>query len=157
MVNHDFQRNILLQADDFFEAYRRCSHGENPRKDEYGRMCFSVVNIPAIVNAAFSCELYFKSMINEQVRGHDLKELFEQLNVSKQEFIREQINNEFSKNKIFDFDLCLKHISNAFAEWRYIYEAPHTEGFYGCYINEFLMFFNLLLPLLKDLAHQKQR
>lgn len=154
MVNTCFSRDIIQQADDFFEAYRRCTHGENPRKDEYGRLCLSVVNIPAIVNAAFSCELYFKSIIGSKAKGHALRELFDQLDVDAQNYLREPINKEFAKNNLFDFDVCLDHISNAFVEWRYIYEESHTEGFYGCYINEFLMFFNLLLPLLKDLAHK---
>ena len=154
MVNTCFSRDIIQQADDFVEAYRRCTHGENPRKDEYGRLCLSVVNIPAIVNAAFSCELYFKSIIGSKAKGHALRELFDQLDVDAQNCLREPINKEFAKNNLFDFDVCLDHISNAFVEGRYIYEESHTEGFYGCYINEFLMFFNLLLPLLKDLAHK---
>ena len=113
----DFQRSILLQADDFFEAYRHCTHGKNPRKDEYGRLSFSVVNIPAIVNAAFSCELYFKSMIGNLERNHALEDLFEQLDTDTQHYLRKQISYEFRKNKLFDFDACLEHISNAFVEF----------------------------------------
>ena len=126
MVNNSLSRDIIQQADDFFEAYRRCTHGKNPKKDESGRLCFSVVNVPAIVNAAFSCELYFKSIIGNNAKGHALKKLFEQLDTDTQNYLREKINNEFSKNRLFDFDVCLEHISNAFGEWRYIYEESHT-------------------------------
>ena len=148
-----FERNILQQADDFYEAYRRCSKGENPRKDEFGRLCFSVVNIPAIVNAAFSIELYLKSILRTKKREHRLEILFNELDIKIREQIKKTINTELSKNNIFNFDDCLSHISNVFVEWRYIYEEYHTEGFYGCYINEFIMFFNLLLPILSEIAH----
>ena len=79
-----FERNILQQADDFFEAYRRCSKGENPRKDEYNRLCFSVVNVPAVVNAAFSIELYLKSILKSKEREHRLEILFNKLNIETQ-------------------------------------------------------------------------
>lgn len=146
-------RNILQQADDFAEAFRRCSKGENLRKDEFNRMCADVVNIPAIVNAAFSCELYFKSML-ENPRGHKLKELFEQLDRETKLQLRNEFNANFTKHPVYNFDIFLNDISNAFVEWRYVFEEPHTEGFYGCYINEFLMFFNCFLPIVKRIAHE---
>ena len=34
------------------------------------------------------------------------------------------------------------------------FEEQHTEGFYGCYINEFFMFFNCFLPIVKRIAHE---
>lgn len=152
-----FERNILQQADDFFEAYRRCSKGENPRKDEYNRLCFSVVNVPAVVNAAFSIELYLKSILKSKEREHRLEILFNKLNIETQEQIKKAINAELSKNNIYNFDECLSHISNVFVEWRYIYEDYHTDGFYGCYITEFIMFFNLFLPILSEIAHKENK
>ena len=116
-------------------------------------MCMDVVSIPAIVNAAFACELYLKSML-EQPWGHKLKDLFEQLDNEA----KIQLNNEFdasvSNHPVYNFDVFLNDISDAFVEWRYVFEESHTEGFYGCYINEFLMFFNCFLPIVKRIAHE---
>lgn len=59
---YNFDVSIINIADDFFEAYKRCKEGKNPRSN-HGCIAFSVVNIPAIVNAAFASELYLKSML----------------------------------------------------------------------------------------------
>lgn len=147
-------RDILQQADDFAEAFRRCSKGENPKKDELNRMCMDVVSIPAIVNAAFSCELYFKSMLTRPW-GHKLKDLFEQLDVETQLQLKSEFDANFTHHLVYNFDFVLNDISNAFIAWRYVFEKPHTEGFYGCYINEFLMFFNCFLPIVKRIAHER--
>ena len=147
-------RDILQQADDFAEAFRRCSKGENPRKDEFNRMCMDVVSIPAIVNAAFACELYLKSML-EQPWGHKLKDLFEQLDNETKIQLKNEFDASFSKHPIYNFNVFLNDISDAFVEWRYVFEESHTEGFYGCYINEFLMFFNCFLPIVKRIAHER--
>ena len=116
-------------------------------------LCCWPFGIPAIVNAAFSCELYFKSML-ENPRGHKLKELFEQLDRETKLQLRNEFNANFTKHPVYNFDIFLNDISNAFVEWRYVFEEPHTEGFYGCYINEFLMFFNCFLPIVKRIAHE---
>ena len=92
-------RDILQQADDFAEAFRRCSKGENPRKDEFNRMCMDVVNIPAIVNAAFACELYLKSML-EQPWGHKLMDLFEQLDNETKIQLKNEFDVSFSKHPV---------------------------------------------------------
>lgn len=147
-------RDILQQADDFAEAFRRCSKGENPRKDEFNRLCTDVVSIPAIVNAAFACELYFKSML-EQPWGHKLKDLFEQLDRKIQLQLKNEFNTNFTKHPVYNFDGFLSDISDAFIEWRYIFEEQHTEGFYGCHINEFLTFFNCFLPIVKRVANER--
>ena len=147
-------RDILQQADDFAEAFKRCSKGENPRKDEFNRICADIVSIPAIVNAAFSCELYFKSML-KQPWGHKLKDLFEQLDIETQLQLKSEFDTNFTKHPVYNFDVFLNDISDAFIEWRYVFEESHTEGFYGCYINEFFMFFNCFLPIVKRIAHER--
>ena len=147
-------RNILQQADDFAEAFRRCSKGENPRKDEYNRICADVVSIPSIVNAAFACELYLKSML-DRPRGHKLKYLFEQLDRETKLQMRNEFDASFTKHPVYDFNVFLNDVSDAFVKWRYVFEESHTEGFYGCYINEFLMFFNCFLPIVKRIAHER--
>lgn len=146
------KRDVLQQADDFAEAFRRCSKGEKPRKDVFNRICTDVVSIPAIVNAAFACELYLKSML-EQPWGHKLKDLFEHLDRETKLQVKNEFDTSFTKHPIYNFDVFLKDVSDAFVEWRYVFEEPHTESFYGCYINEFLMFFDCFLPIIKRIAH----
>ena len=118
--------DIIEIADDFYEAYKRCIEEKNTRKLEDGRMCSDVVNIPAIVNGAFACELYLKSM-QEEISGHELKELFTSLTKELQEKIRNSIEpklEEIGKS----FDECLEGLSNSFCYWRYVFEKEQIEG-----------------------------
>lgn len=149
---YNLQTNILSQADDFCEAFHRCTQGKNPAIDEFGRTKYAVVNIPAIVNAAFACELYLKSLLGKKGE-HNLKNLFELLDTDKQEQIRSYVDKKFDKHCIYSFDFCLKRAANVFIEWRYIYEENHTDGFMGCFINEYLIFFSYFTEILKNLAH----
>lgn len=150
---YELQTNILFQADDFAEAYRRCIEGKNPKTDENGGKSLEVVNIPAIVNAAFSCELYLKYLTVIK-REHKLKPLFDSLNNATKNRIKNNVSKSLDQ-KIFNFDMLLERASNVFVSWRYIFEEPHTDGFMGTFINEHLMFFGLFLPELKKIAHEK--
>ncbi len=143
---------MVLQADDFFEAYKRCLECKNWRKDEYGRNVADIVSIPAIVNGAFACELYIKSLLPTQEKEHNLKILFEMLLPDLQEKICNEINNKFKSHGVYTFDMCLNDSADAFINWRYIYEEEHTEGYMGCYVNELPVFFGYLLPLLQRFA-----
>ena len=58
-----FEHDILDIANDFYEAYRRCGEGKNPRTDEWGRYVTDVVSVPELVNGLFACELYLKSIL----------------------------------------------------------------------------------------------
>lgn len=139
---YDLKTTILQQADDFAEAYYRCRYGVNWQKDEFGRMCAHVVNVPAIVNAAFACELYLKSLINEHVETHNLKTLYESLDEITRNTVSLLINKKIHNyNQGFIFDACLENAANVFVDWRYIYEKEHTEGFMGNSISELLFFF----------------
>ena len=147
------QTNALSQADDFVEAYRRCVQGKNPSIDEYGRTCCSVVNIPAIVNAAFACELYLKSILGTNTKEHNLAILYSQLDNEKQSRIRQYVDKSFDGHSIYSFDSCLKRAANVFVNWRYIYENEHSDGYMGCFINEYLEFFKHFVLVLKEIAH----
>ena len=150
------QTNILMQADDFAEAYCRCIQGENPSIDAYGRTCYHVVNIPAIVNAAFACELYMKSILGTNTKEHNLSLLYSQLNIEKQIRIRQYIDKSFDGHLIYSFDTCLKRAANVFVDWRYIYENEHSDGYMGCFINEYLEFFKHFTFILKEIAHENK-
>lgn len=151
---YQLQTNILCQADDFAETYKRCIEHKNPRIDKYGRRIADVVNVPAIVNAAFSCELYLKYLSETEERGHNLKKFYNLLDIETQNIIRNNINKSLDP-RLFNFDDMLQRASNVFEDWRYIFEKPHTDGFKGTFINEYLKFFALFLPELQRLSQEK--
>lgn len=76
LIEFDFRKYIILIADDFYNAYLRCSEGRNPKQVE-GTLLLSVLSVPAMVNGAFAIELYFKSMLPPKTRGHELKALYD--------------------------------------------------------------------------------
>ena len=155
---YDLQTNILLQADDFAEAYKRCREGKNPRRDEHERLCCSCVNIPAIVNAAFACELYLKSLLtNPPKKEHNISKLFCLLPEDIEQTIRNYVNDQFKGHPVYNFDYCIERAGDAFVNWRYIFEEEHTDGFYGTFINEYLSFFENLIPILKSIAHSNSK
>lgn len=90
MEEYDLQTNILLQAQDFYEAFNRCIEGKNPHIDEKGRYTSFVANIPAIVNGAFACELYFNCLTPHYVKTHSLLEIYS--------FIAINIRNQIEKD-----------------------------------------------------------
>ena len=73
-MNYDLTTDILQSADDFYEAYKRCREVTNERHQGS-----KTINIPAIVNGAFACELYTKYLANSKLTGHNLKLLFAEL------------------------------------------------------------------------------
>ena len=77
-MEYDFRTDILLIADDFYDAYKRCREGKNPVHFD-GAIKYSACNIPAIVNGSFALELYFKIMLPPKTWGHKLKELYDNL------------------------------------------------------------------------------
>ena len=48
-MEYDFRTDILLIADDFYDAYKRCREGKNPVHFD-GAIKYSACNVPAIVN-----------------------------------------------------------------------------------------------------------
>ena len=119
-MNPDFDVSITNIADDFYEAYLRCSEGKNPTK-EGSRICYEVVNVPAIVNGAFAIELYIKSKLTKKTEGHNLRILFGKLDKELKDKIKNEIENKIDKNTT-SFNKLFKTIADAFEYWRYIHE-----------------------------------
>ncbi len=81
--------------------------------------------VPAIVNFAFSIELFIKSILkknNIKIPKHDLMILFQKL----EDNVQDEIINltGYKKEQFFIF---LKNNSNVFAEWRYLFEAKESK------------------------------
>ncbi|MCI8911129.1 MAG: hypothetical protein HFE33_02240 [Clostridia bacterium] len=158
---YDFDVQIIKIADDFFEAYKRCIKPQNIHRDDYGRTVGYAVNVPAIVNASFACELYFKNMINEKTKNHNLKFLYDKLDEKIQEELETKISQEITKlnyeteiNCKKDFVKYLDDISDTFVFWRYIHEKNKPTGFLGKRINECCQLFDIILPILKELSNR---
>lgn len=83
--------------------------------------------VPVVVNSAFACELFMKSMLPSDTRGHKLDDLFALLDNDIQERIRSFTIDKMKKLKPeysdTDFQNDLLHNNNVFAEWRYFHEG----------------------------------
>jgi HEPN domain-containing protein len=90
--------------------------------------CFEWMPV-TLSNAAFSCELFLKSLLYgfgiDFKNTHGLKNLFEFLPQSEQSYIEENIAIE---NREREFQLCLREQSDAFVEYRYMCEAKAITG-----------------------------
>ncbi len=153
-MTYDFDTNIILIADDFYEAFQRCSEGRNPRNIS-GCFVTSAPNVPAIVNGAFAIELYFKSMLPPKTSGHKLNILFDSLTGDIKCEIREATTKQLEKLSWGkSFKEYIEDINNVFVDWRYISEKDYSVGYLGNRINEYLQVFEFLLPIIKDIAHK---
>ncbi|MCM1256950.1 MAG: hypothetical protein NC307_03770 [Roseburia sp.] len=151
MVNIDFK--IANEAMAFFEVGEREYRSQSKITNE--KDMYSI--IPAMVNLGFSIELFLKSMLDEKVRGHDLKKLFCQIPNNEQNIIlqltvthmqtwgfpcdEESFWNYLEKNKL------------VFEEWRYLYQRGKSVNMVfllamGCSLRN-------MLTLLKEIYIKK--
>ena len=106
-------------------------------------------DMPSIINLAFACEVFLKSMLDyygiDYKKVHELKKLFELL----PEIIRVGIKFHIMENYAGKWrDACdreyLENISDAFVKWRYIYEYRKQRGSNTIYISFLEAFRNVL-------------
>lgn len=126
------------------EYTENLKEGEQPRKREL------IKQIAAIINLAFSCELFLKSGLDDDERiqkenqVHKLKTLFEKQQPEFQQLVKGGVI-ELRKKSISNydeemFDNELQSNSEVFFKWRYYYEGKVTE------LNmEFIRVFSLVL------------
>ncbi len=104
--------DIIEQADKFYEVALFCIGpdyndgyyvGEEISDDELVKYLFPKEEVTAIVNCAFSCELYIKSMLNDGniVDEHKLKALFTRLDDNWKELIVNLMSYEKKYSTIF--------------------------------------------------------
>lgn len=83
---------------------------------------------PFVVNAVFSIEIYLKTihfLYGSNVRGHDLLDLYERLHDDAKSIVlasAEDIRPRYKLEEGIDFIDCLRSLSRAFEDWRYLYE-----------------------------------
>ena len=155
-VRNDFDVSIINIAEDFYHAYLRCLEGKNRNIDEYGRIRYDVVNIPAIVNGAFSLELYLKSLSplsgkELMKKRHSIKKLFLTLDNDTQERIRDEVEKELPLDYTFEKGLAI--INNAYTFWRYI----HTKPDLGYGLNVTLNVLSVFIEVIRKEATTKKK
>ena len=87
---------------------------------------------PEIMNSAFSCELFMKALLIyrkfslKEIKkiGHGLQGLWDAIYNEYDELkdVKQSLMEQHCLDTDEEFDELLKNISNAFVEWRYIYE-----------------------------------
>ncbi|MDP3110861.1 MAG: hypothetical protein Q8M71_02010 [Thermodesulfovibrionales bacterium] len=105
---HNLSRSFLF-------AFQRCMEA---RQLPTGQ--FQLPVVPAVVCAALSVEIGFKAIILSEgnaASGHRIAELFKKISASMQDFIIKEVGLDR-----LAFTSSLDLVSNAFVEWRYIYE-----------------------------------
>ncbi len=102
--------------------------------------------VPSIVNMAFACELYIKSILSDgdsETKGHDLYDLFDKLNEEDKTIIIKDTKRKGTD----DFYASLNDSRNLFENWRY-----HFEKNKSCSIN--IIFLENFTLVLHDFAEK---
>ena len=111
---------MFEQANCFYICSKLC---KRELKKHPGRE--DLYSIPEIVNLAFSCELYLKSLVNfigvAIKKEHRFTELYELLSEDiKNEIVRSWDDHNSRRKGLFK--TLLKENSNAYYDWRYCHE-----------------------------------
>ena len=107
--------------------------------------------VPDIVNSAFACEVFIKSLLVfngfplKEIRGHELAGLLKQLETKDLETVI-KVKDSFDSNED-EFNDMINNISNAFEQWRYVYEKHSSE----IHLN----FLRLLRSVLREVCCEK--
>ena len=112
----------------FIDCARNCEI--EPNNIEY-RMHSHTVS--GIVNSAFSCEIFLKTLLvfnSKKPYGHELKVLWNDFKKSDREtalLIEKGLQNWFNSKNDNLFNELLNESSDAFEYWRYIYEKQNAK------------------------------
>lgn len=112
--------------------------------------------VPMVVNCAFSCELFLKSMLPAETAGHKLyHQLFKELDIEVSDKIKKSIITvmQTEKSKSYseeDFECDLKKNENAFPNWRYFHEGKK-------YCEFDLVFMSTFQKIVKAFALEKDK
>ena len=115
--------SMFSQANSFAET-ANVLYEKGLRKSPYNG---SIV-APFIVNAAFSVEIYLKTILEafgNPSRVHDLKRLFKSLNEEARAIVRTSADDVRARYKLEEdvtIETCIRDLGHAFVKWRYRYE-----------------------------------
>ena len=114
---------------------------------------------PFVVNSAFSIELYLKTLLKifgNFTKGHDPLALYRALPKTATDAIApfiDRSHNKWIPGEKTDFESCIIDVSNAFVDWRYLYEKQQSSSIR---IPRMIFILNMLhdtcgsLPAIKD-------
>jgi hypothetical protein len=75
-----------------------------------------------IVCYAFAIELYLKSLIQQNLKSHDITVLYGKINSPTRKTIAEAYKTRTGRNQR-QLEHDLQHMNNAFMDWRYVFEG----------------------------------
>lgn len=108
------------QANSFYLCANLCRKESDSRPESA-----PLLSIPQIVNLAFACEVYLKTLLDFHKIGigkkHKLNDLFDALPKDDQEFIDIQLRSTYPFPDVWGRRM-IDVEANAFVEWRYGYE-----------------------------------
>ena len=126
-------------------------------KEKHDTAIIGFYCVPAVVNSAFACEVFLKTILKlydiKSPRSHKLKDLFESTPEKVQEYVKNTVNRNYGG--MWYSPMGFEHLevlSNAFQEWRYIYEWDLNKG--GIQIE--FSFIYVFRNALRDLCCQIQ-
>ena len=89
-------------------------------------------DMPALVNSAFACEVFLKTILKwydiQPPKSHKLKDLYEVTPENVRAFIKPTLLNNFGEWTDWLGREHLENFSNAFQDFRYIYEYDFTKN-----------------------------
>ena len=89
-------------------------------------------DMPALVNSAFACEVFLKTILKwydiKPPKSHKLKDLYESTPENVRAFIKPTVLNAFWEWEDWLGREHLENLSNAFQDFRYIYEYDFSKN-----------------------------
>ena len=106
-------------------------------------------DMPALVNSAFACEVFLKTILKwyniKTKKIHNLKDLYEATPENIRTFIKSTVLNNYGGSWLSDWGIeHLEVLSNAFQDFRYVYERDLNKGSYCIEMSFLTVFRNAL-------------
>lgn len=138
-----------------YEKFNNAAKVTTPEEEETLKQKDLMLFFPVATNLAFACELFLKSMLPDGTHGHNLRELFSQLDNNLQNAIKKftiSTMQKRDKKKVYSNADFVNYISNnemSFVEWRYFYEnnaKTFNLEFMKCFCEALLEISTRLVP-----------
>ena len=118
----------------FMHAYTFCECADlASQKGKHDTAPIGFYDMPALVNSAFACEVFLKTILKwydiKPPKSHKLKDLYESTPENIRAFIKPIVLNNYGGRWFNDWGVeYLETLSTAFQDFRYIYEYDFTKN-----------------------------
>jgi hypothetical protein len=114
-------------------------------KGQHDTAAIGFYHMPGLVNSAFACEVFLKTILKwydiKSPKSHKLKDLYEATPEKIHDFVKSNVLYNYGGRWLSDWGIeHLEVLSNAFHDFRYIYEYDLNKGGY-CIETSFLTVF----------------